>query len=319
MRWNPGRRHKKEEQWRERRTAMKGFKEIKQRLRAVRNTAKITRAMQLVASSKMHRAQQLAVGGRSYSMRLAELTDRLLAELAKNRRRKFSHPLLGEREICCRGIILVSTNKGLCGALNQNLFRTLPPAEDSVKYVAVGKKGKQFLASRHLPLLAEFPLADNVPFHEVRSIADFIRDAYIRNEIDSVEVISTVYVNTLCQRPVLQALLPLKLLGRGVEERRKFFGRELDVMPEDPRSSIIEPSPEAVMRALVESLFRETLYHLLLEAKAAEQSARVVAMKTATDNAESIARALNLEYNKARQTAITNEIIEISSASAAVQ
>jgi F-type H+-transporting ATPase subunit gamma len=290
---------------------MKSFKGIKQRLRAVRNTAKITRAMQLVASSKMHRAQQLAVGGRSYSLRLAEFAERLLAEFSQNRKKKFSHPLLEDREIHCRGILLVSTNKGLCGALNQNLFRILPPAADAVKYIAVGKKGKQFLASRQLPLLAEFPLSDNVPFHEVRNIADFAKNAYANGEIDSIEVISTVYVNTMCQRPIVQTLLPLKLLRDGVGEQRKVLRREQDVMPADPRNLIIEPSPDAVMGALVESFFRETLYHLLLEAKAAEQSARVVAMKTATDNAESIGRALNLEYNKARQTAITNEIIEI--------
>ncbi|MDR2677512.1 MAG: ATP synthase F1 subunit gamma [Puniceicoccales bacterium] len=298
---------------------MKSFKEIKQRLRAVRNTAKITRAMQLVASSKMHRAQQLAIGGRSYSLRLAELANRLLAEFAQNRRKKFSHPLLEEREIHFRGVILVSTNKGLCGSLNQNLFRTLPPAGDAVKYIAVGKKGKQFLASRQLPLLAEFSLTDNVPFHEVRNIANFAQNAYLNGEIDSIEVISTVYVNTLCQKPILQALLPLKLSPDGAEQQRKVLRRERDVMPVDPRGLIIEPSPDAVMRALVESFLRETLYHLLLEAKAAEQSARVVAMKTATDNAESIAKTLNLEYNKARQTSITNEIIEISSASVAAQ
>ncbi|MDR0727598.1 MAG: ATP synthase F1 subunit gamma [Puniceicoccales bacterium] len=296
---------------------MKSFKEIKQRLRAVRNTAKITRAMQLVASSKMHRAQQLAVGGRSYAMRLAELAERLLAEFAQKRRKKFLHPLLEEREIHCRGIILVSTNKGLCGSLNQNLFRVLPPAEDSVKYIAMGKKGKQFLASRQLHLLAEFPLTDSVPFHEVRSVADFAKNAYQKGEIDSIEVASTVYVNTMCQQPILQTLLPLKFLRGGVEEQRKLFRREQGAMPNDPRSLIIEPTPDAVMCALVESFFRETLYHLLLEAKAAEQSARMVAMKTATDNAESIGRTLNLEYNKARQMAITNEIIEISSGSVA--
>ncbi|MDR1456533.1 MAG: ATP synthase F1 subunit gamma [Puniceicoccales bacterium] len=298
---------------------MKSFKEIKQRMRAVQNTAKITRAMQLVASSKMHRAQQLAVGGRSYSMRLAEITDRLLTEFTRNRKKKFSHPLLEEREIYCRGIILVSTNKGLCGSLNQNLFRTLPPANDSVKYIAAGKKGKQFLASRQLALLAEFPFTDGIPFHEVRSLADFARDAYLRGEIDSIEVASTVYVNTICQRPILQTLLPLKFLCDGIVEQRKLLRRESNAMPEDPRDIVIEPTPDALMQALVESVFRETLYHLLLEAKAAEQSARMVAMKTATDNAEAIGRTLNLEYNKARQAAITNEIIEISSAAVIAQ
>jgi F-type H+-transporting ATPase subunit gamma len=295
---------------------MKGFKEIKQRLRAVQNTAKITRAMQLVASSKMHHAQQVAVGGRCYSLRLAEFANRLLEEIVQNRGKKLSQPLLQEREIHCRGIILVSTNKGLCGALNQNLFRLLPTAENSVKYISAGKKGAQFLASRRLPLLAEFPLSDRVPFHEARSIADFARDAYLRGEIDTIEVVSAVYINTMYQQPLLHTLLPLKSLHESVEKQRKLLHREKEAMPEDPRDLIVEPSAEVLMQALVDGLFREMLYHLLLEAKAAEQSARMVAMKTATDNAESIGRELNLAYNKARQAAITNEIIEISSAAA---
>jgi F-type H+-transporting ATPase subunit gamma len=289
---------------------MRGVKEVKRRLRAVRSTAKITRAMQLVASSKMRFSQRAALQGRRYAQRLEELAQRLLGVEVKKK-----PPLLAKREIRVRGILLVATDKGLCGALNSNSFRLLPPGGDgNCKYVAVGKKGSQFLAAGKRELLAEFSINDRVPFFQVRALANFLRDRYLAGEIDSVEVLFPFYINTLHQEPTWRRLLPLDAtnLAESLGWQRKVLASEAKPLPDDRRELLLEPSPLELLETLLESFFRRELYHVLLEAKAAEQSARMVAMKTATDNAEDLARELRLEYNKARQANITNEILEIT-------
>ncbi|MDR1438437.1 MAG: ATP synthase F1 subunit gamma, partial [Puniceicoccales bacterium] len=296
----------------DRECAVKGFKEIRQRIRAIGNTAEITRAMQLVASSKMKHAQRSAVDGRRYSLRLSELANCIIGHVED-----ISLPLFQRRDIGSRGILLVGTSKGLCGSFNQNLFRIAAPLAAQSKFIAVGKKSAAFVASMGWQLLAEFPLNDNVPFHEVRSIANFARDAYLGGTIDSVEVASTLYVNTLIQKPTLQTLLPFDFIEKNIAIQRELLGENSETFPDDERELIIEPAIAPMVQSLGESFFRETLYHLLLESKAAEQCARMVAMKTATDNAESLVKELNREYNKIRQAFITNEITEISSGSVA--
>jgi F-type H+-transporting ATPase subunit gamma len=288
---------------------MGGAKEIGRRLRAVQGTAKITRAMQLVASSKMARAQRAAVGGRRHEFRLEELADLLLRDGPAP-----DLPLCAPREIVHRGIVPVATDRGLCGALNQNVLRAALAVEGSARFIAVGRKGSQFLAARGKELLAEFSTNDRVPFAQVRHLANFLRDSYLSGTIDTVEVVYPLFVSTLEQRVFWKKLLPLDGLAENLRGRRALLPAAGNPLPEDRRALLVEPSRARVMEKLMEEFFRRALFQLLLEAKAAEQSARMVAMKLATDNAEALAKELRLEFNKLRQATITGEILEITAA-----
>jgi F-type H+-transporting ATPase subunit gamma len=268
--------------------------------------------MQLVAASKMRRAQLAATEGRRNSLRLEELADKLLRTGLEG---KNLPPLLRPREIKCRCIVFVATDKGLCGSLYQNTFRlVLEKFSQNAKYVAVGKKGGQMLAAAKLPMVGEFSIDGGVPYHRSRAIANFLRDAYLNNEIDAVEVIYPLFINTLRQSPVVQQLLPMGGLGENLRLKRDMLSGVGEPLPDDGREITVEPSMGRVVEALFESFLQREMHHILLEAKAAEQSARMVAMKAATDNAESFAKELLLSYNKARQAAITAEILEIRAA-----
>jgi F-type H+-transporting ATPase subunit gamma len=292
---------------------MEGIRDIRRRLRAVQGTAKITRAMQLVAASKMRRAQLAATAGRLHSLRLEELADRLTQLAAGG-----EAPLLAQRECRCRGVVFVGTDKGLCGALNQNTLRLLrKKGTEAAKFVAIGKKGGQLLASLRLPLLGEFSVGDDVPYFQARAAANFLRDAYLSGEIDSVEVVHPLFINTLRQEPVWLRLLPMVGLGENCRARWDLLPNSGEALPRDSRELSVEPSMGQLLESLLESFFQRAFHHILLEAKAAEQSARMVAMKAATDNAETLAKELALAYNKVRQAAITAEILEITAAEAA--
>lgn len=289
---------------------MKGSRDIKRRLRGIQSTAKITRAMQLVASSKMRHAQRAAINARRYTMHLAQMADHVM-RLGEG----IPNIFLQQRPIYHRGILLISTDKGLCGSLNQNTFRLLRGVESSARFIAVGKKGAQYLVRQKRDLLGQFSVSDRVQFAEIRGLADFLKDLYLREEVDSVEVIFPLFVSTMHQEPMVQKLLPINDIGDDVRRQAMALNEAHLALPKDERQLLVEPSVSRMMNLLPEAFFRQSLYHILLEAKAAEQSARMVAMKTATDNAKELARQLSLEYNKARQAAITNEIIEITAAS----
>jgi F-type H+-transporting ATPase subunit gamma len=256
----------------------------------------------------MRHAQSAALSGREYSFRLEELAERLtllgdMPPLA----------LLKKREIHTRGIVFVSTDKGLCGSLNQNTFQLLKPiAGKDVRYVAVGQKGAQMLTARRWPLLAEFSINDNVPFFQARALADFLRNSYLSGEIDSVEVVHPIFVNVLRQEPIWEKLLPFTDLAQNLQRRQTLLPTSGTALPHDPRELKVEPSLEELWEILLGSFFCKELYHIILESKAAEQSARMSAMKAATDNADALAKELQLSYNKARQSAITDEILEIT-------
>ncbi|MDR2030324.1 MAG: ATP synthase F1 subunit gamma [Puniceicoccales bacterium] len=289
---------------------MGGVKELGRRLRAVLGTAKITRAMQLVASSKMAKAQRAAVGGRRHGMRLEELATLLLQDGALP-----PVPLCAARTVLRRGIVVVSSDRGLCGSFNQNTLRAA--AGNSASFIAIGRKGAQFLAARGMDLLAEFSLNDQVPFFQVRSIANHLIDCYLSGKIDTVEVVYPFFVNTLEQRVLWKKLLPFQNLAENLPIRRVLPVEGGDPLPKDGRPLLVEPSRAVVVAKLVEEFFRLELFQLLREAKAAEQSARMVAMKTATDNAEALAKELRMKCNKVRQATITDEILEITAAAGA--
>ncbi|MGJ3243365.1 MAG: ATP synthase F1 subunit gamma [Opitutales bacterium] len=293
---------------------MASLRDIRRRIKSVKNTRQITRAMQLVAASKMKRAQDSALAGRGYTLLLADILNSVLPHIGE-----IEHPLLQERPVRKRGILVVSTDKGLCGPLNGNLFREIGNIRDDAAFVSVGRKGRQYLGRTRRELLADFTVGDNVAFREVRPVVEFLIQAYEEGTIDTVEVLYSSFVNTLRQEPVLARMLPLDGLEDLTEKVRKIgkTGEEHPAPPKDPREMKFEPSPEAVLHELPALFVKQEIYQILLEAKASEHSARMVAMKAASDNASNLVDDLSLEYNKARQAAITQEILEISAAASA--
>lgn len=290
---------------------MANTKEIRSRIKSVKNTAQITRAMQLVAASKMKKAQDAALAGRAYAVLLAEI----LASIS-GQRIAATHPLLRPREVVRRrGVILVGTDKGLCGALNANLFKQVMQLEGDVAFVTIGRKATQFISRTARTLLADFPVADRVPYGEVRAVVEYMLDLYAKEEIDSIEILYSQFVNTLVQEPTHLPLIPLASnIEEKLEELKKRLGIELCDTRDDEREFIFEPSAEVILDELPALYIKQMTYQIMLASKASEHSARMVAMKSATDNAKNLVNDLTLDYNKARQAAITQEILEIAAA-----
>jgi len=297
---------------------MPNLRDIRKRIRSVKNTGKITRAMQLVASSKMKRAQDAALAARPYAQMLAEM----LSALPRNSNGQFltedANPFLVARPVKTRGILLLSTDRGLAGALNSNLFRFIATEikDANAAFVAVGRKGGQFLARTNRHLIAQFSVSDRAPYREVRPIVEALTNAYRKGEIDTIEVIYPRFVNNLRQEPTIEQLAPIPSIDCFVDTHKG--RRYLTPAPNenDTREMHFEPSASAILDQMIELYIRREIHQMILEAQASEQSARMVAMKTATDNAHDLERRLTLNYNKARQAAITQELVELSAASA---
>jgi F-type H+-transporting ATPase subunit gamma len=287
---------------------MKGAKEVKRRIRAVANTAQITWAMQLVASAKMQKAQNLAIRGRPYCFHLAELLHCFSEEDLK----KVHHPFFEKRELMHRGVLLVGTDRGLCGSMNANVFRKADAMEGSIRWMTVGKKAAQYVSRSGKELLASFHISDRMDFSELKPIGEGLSRAYREGVIDTVEVLFPKFINTLLQTPMLQRILPMREFQAEFEAMLQHEHVRREDFQVDPREMIFEPSISELLEELSLAFFQYQLYQVLLEAKASEQSSRMVAMKTATDNAETLSKELNLECNRVRQAAITNEIVELS-------
>jgi F-type H+-transporting ATPase subunit gamma len=278
---------------------MASTREIRRRIKSVKNTRQITRAMEMVAASKMKKAQQLAVAGQPYANLLADV----LAAMA-NRIDESSHPFLVQREVKTRGILLITTDKGLCGPLNANLFKLVLEIKTPAKFYSIGRKGTQFLA--------DFPLHDRVPFAEIKVVAEFMIKQYLEGAIDTIEVIYSRFKNTLVQEPTLRPVLPLHDLKEFLEQFTK--DGHTHAAQADDREVLFEPNAAEVLNALLPYYVDHQIHQLAVSAKASEHSARMVAMKTAKDNATELLGDLTLEYNKARQAAITQEILELAAA-----
>ncbi|PYT91315.1 MAG: ATP synthase F1 subunit gamma [Acidobacteria bacterium] len=283
---------------------MSSPREIHRRIRSISSTAQITNAMQMVAASKMRKAQEAALSGRPF-VRLLYVIQRE----ATTRMSDFSHPLLEVREVRKRAVILVGADKGLCGALNSNLFRLATKFDpQSTVFIAAGRKAAQFIARTRRQLAAEFAYGDSPTFPEARAIASFSRDLFLKGEVDQVQIVATRFVNTLTQHPVCIEFLPV-----GEIKGMKIPGTEsLADLPADTTESVFEPNPEFVLGYLLSHYLNIYIYQVLLNAKASEQSARMVSMKNATDNADGLIKDLTLEYNKLRQGNITKELLEIA-------
>jgi F-type H+-transporting ATPase subunit gamma len=291
---------------------MPSTRDIRRRIKSVKNTAQITKAMQMVASSKMRRAQLAALAGRPYAVQMNTMLSRVCGHAGD-----FSHPLMERREFRKRAVILVSTDKGLCGALNSNLMREAAKFDKSMTvYVCAGKKGGQFIARTKRTLAAEFTYKDSPQFSEARAISKLVQDMFLKREVDDVDILFTNFISTLDQKPQVRPLLPV---GE-VEEVQVGIGREKSAAPaaESELEYQFEPNGQAVLGALLPHYLNFQIYQILLEAKASEHSSRMVAMKNATDNAKQIIKDLTLEYNKLRQANITKELLEITTAQMAL-
>jgi F-type H+-transporting ATPase subunit gamma len=287
---------------------MASLRDIRRRIKSVKNTSQITKAMQMVAASKMRKAQTVALNGRPY----AELLNRVLVSL-RDRVDSSLHPLLERREVHNELVVVFSTDKGLCGGLNTNLFREVLQFDKSrTQFVTVGRKASQFLSRTGRKILADFPLNDHPTFLESKAISKLAIEKFLDGEVDKVTVLFPRFVNTLSQVPTALTLLPITSLAElGFEQ-----AVEKNIDPEG--GVLFEPSPASVLEVILPYYVHFELFQMLLSTRASEHSARMVAMKNATDNAKSLVKDLTLEYNKARQASITNEILEISTAQLAM-
>jgi F-type H+-transporting ATPase subunit gamma len=286
---------------------MASTRDIRRRIKSVKNTRQITKAMELVAASKMKKAQALALAGRPY----AQLMASMLAALA-NRVDESLHPFLVKREVRTRGILLLTTDKGLCGPLNANLFKLVMDIKTPARFVAVGRKGAQFLARTKRDIVADFTITDRVNFSEVKPVVEMMMQMFLEGKIDTLEIIYSRYKNTLVQEPAIRPLLPLTNLKDFITAFRPEGSGNKTA---DDRNMLFEPNAHAVLDALLPFYVNRYIHQIALSGKASEHSARMVAMKTAKDNATKLLGDLTLEYNKARQAAITQEILEIAAAS----
>lgn len=282
---------------------------IKRRIKSAKNIAQITRAMELVAASKMKKAQMQALAGKLYAQKIYDMVMRLSLHV-----RDDHHPLLLKpKRLSGRAIVIVlSTNKGLCGGLNTALFRyMLQQFRDvsKLQYITMGRKAAVFVSHLHGGVVADF--SDSFPFiRNVPAITDLISKEYIAGRIDSVEIVFSGFISALKQVPQRKKLLPLVLESR-----------ESDQSTTDEIASgelVIEPSPKVVFEALLPHYVENQIRDAILQAEASEHSARMVAMHSATDNAQALTQELTLLYNKARQEKITYEITDMVTARLAV-
>jgi F-type H+-transporting ATPase subunit gamma len=253
----------------------------------------------------MRKAQQAALAVRPFIRLLYRIQRQATARAID-----FTHPLLQVRPVKKRAVILIAGDKGLCGALNSNVFRLagrLDPA--STVFITAGRKAAQFVARTRRHLAAEFPYGDTPTFGEARAIAALARDLFLKGEVDEVRIVATRFVNTLTQQAVAFEFLPIgELLGL----RMPGAAAEDDAAAADTTAFVFEPRAELLLGNVLPRYLNILLYTTLLNAKASEQSARMVSMKGATDNAESMIKELTLAYNKLRQGHITQELLEIA-------
>ncbi len=281
---------------------MANLRDIRRRIKSVKNTAQITRAMQLVAAAKMKKAQDQALAGREYSLKLNGVLQDISESFGEA-----SHALLEKREGSRELVLIISTDKGLCGPINTNLARAIrSQSSPDAHFITVGRKLRLMMEKLGRNVIADFSVKDPVPFADARSIATLLSRHFIEGNYDKVSIAFTRFVNTLSQSPEVVQLLPV-------------------IPPTDHGDAtdtddfLFEPSPADVLSAILPLYVNFRVFQTLLEARASEHSARMVAMKAATDNAKKFIKELTLEYNKLRQGAITSELLEITTAMKAME
>ena len=300
---------------------MANLRDIRRRIKSVKNTAQITRAMQMVAAAKMKKAQDQALAGRDY----ADLLNQVLVNLKENVDEE-AHPLLEKREEGKELMLVISTDKGLCGALNTNLLKKVRSSASEnadIEFVTVGRKLREQLSKAGDELVADFEVTDPAPFIEARPIASLLMKKFLDGEYGKISVAFTNFVSTMTQDPTIVQLLPID--ADTVGEKQDYEGVGKDEIAETDRQTalgkeyLFEPSSEGVLDSLLPLYVNFQVYQMIIESRASEHSARMVAMKGATDNAKKMTKELTLQYNKARQAAITAELLEITTAMKAME
>jgi F-type H+-transporting ATPase subunit gamma len=278
---------------------MASQREIRRRIAAVKNIKQITRAMQFVAASKLKRAQDATLAARPYSQKIDELLADLAVVIGPE-----DHPLLVRREGGKRLIVLITSDRGLAGPFNTNTIRfaaqEITEHSGDMAVVTVGRKGRDAMRRSRVPMDAHFEgFGDRPTFADVLPLARLITDDYLAGTYSRVDIVFSQFVSTLTQRPAIDNLLPIE----PAEDTEGIPGNQF----------IFEPNAGAVLQQLLPRYVATRLFQAVLEAKASEESSRMVAMKNATENAEDLIDDLTLSYNKVRQSNITREMIEIAS------
>lgn len=284
-------------------------REIRRRIRSVRNTSQITRAMEMVSAAKMRRAQERVRAARPYAERIRLMIAGLSALGASVDRDAF--PLLEQRPVNRVGVVLVTADRGLAGAFNTNVIRRAvrfirEEAGNPAELITVGRKGRDFFARTNQEIEAEFTALGDAPsIDTLRPIIDIALQDFIAGRVDAVYLIYTKFVNTLTQQPEVLQILPITTPEDVTAE-------------EQVQDYIFEPDPQTVLQALLPRYIETQVYQALLESVASEHSARMVAMRAASDNANEFINELTLTLNKARQAQITREVSEIAAGAAAL-
>ena len=298
---------------------MANLRDIRRRIKSVKSTSQITKAMELVSAAKMKKAQDQALAGRDYADKL----NKVLVNLKENTTEE-SHPLLEKREGAKELMLVISTGRGLCGGLNTNLYKAvIKSATDATEYVTVGKKLRQTIAKTGGKIVTDWEVADPVPFNDAKPISKFLTEKFLSGGYDKISVAFNNFVSTLTQTPEVFQLLPIESEDLG--EKQDYEGVDKGEIGETDKAAALaadydfEPSAEGVLDKLLPLYINFQIYQMLVEARASEHSARMVAMKAATDNAKNMIDDLTLEYNKARQAAITAELLEITTAMKAME
>lgn len=271
---------------------------LKRRIKTAQNVSKTTRAMQMIAASKLKRAQLAALASRPYVEKLTLLANNLTAKIDKDSLHPYLKPGEGDKEL----LIIISPDKGLCGGLITNLLREyLTLRSKNPLILSIGKKAQQYVLHLGNELVASFPFGTTLPpLKVIYPIANIVNDYFLGKKVVTVSILSAQFISFFIQKPATTALLPITL-APAVKTQTSF--------------SLFEPSPAEILPDLLKHYLEMSLYQHLLESYLSEQAARLLAMQNATDNAKDIIEELTLEYNKARQEKITSEILDISSVS----
>jgi F-type H+-transporting ATPase subunit gamma len=311
---------------------MDSSQNLKRRMRSVENIGTITKAMELVAATKMRRAQELALGSRPYAYTALELLG-ILSDL-----KDVPMPeILRERKVQKTAFLIVTSDKGLAGSFNSSVIRKFERyvKENHInlhapayRFIAIGQKARVYLERQKLPLAKAFTrVGDFTRMEEIEPTSDFLVEGYLRHDFDEVILFSTNFVTALRQEVFVRQVLPVSYekikesIGLLIPESGRYSQYlDLESFSEGEGAEyIVEPSPKEVLDELAPQLLKIRVYHAILEANASEHSARRVAMKNASDNAAELSENLNVVYNKSRQAAITSQIIEVTSGAQASQ
>ncbi len=282
---------------------------LKRRINAARNVSKTTKAMQMIAASKLKRAQNAVASSKPYVNKIAEILENLLEEAKKD----YTHPYLSPPKKTGKTLLLVlSPDKGLCGSLIANIlkeFISYQKTSEKSTYVLVGKKLEGHVVHLGTDVIASFPFGTTIPtFDKIFPLLQIINDYYLSGKVDSVKILTAEYINIFTQKPKVTDLLPINpdmLIKKGEDNKEKTNNFYL-----------FEPNKKSLLDSLLNHFVEMKVYHQLIESFLSEQASRMMSMQNATDSANDIIEDLQLEYNKTRQAKITSELLDITGASA---